>query len=143
MTQTRKIFFLIPFIIFIQACHQTPVRSASHFEKEKVEGSVYFAFGRWILSPEQAELVSQKALSLKEYQKNTVILEGHTDDVGSSEYNLQLGDRRARQVKLELTKHGIDPARLVVISYGEESPLSQSHSVEARQHERRVDFQVK
>ncbi len=146
--RSRFFYILFVFVLSMVGCHQTHVRSASHLgkekvEKEKVEGSVYFRFDRWTLTPEQVDLLAQKAAFLKANKESTIILEGHTDYVGSSEYNLQLGDRRARQIKLELFKQGINPGRLVVMSYGKDRPLSQSHSAEARQNERRVDFKMK
>lgn len=136
-------FLLVLFLFTASGCHQAHVRSASHFEKEKVEGSVHFEFGRWVLLPEQSVIVSQKAEYLKEHQDVTIILEGYTDLIGAAEYNLELGDRRAREVKLELAHHGIDPGRVVIISYGKDRSLSHNYSAEARQQERRVDFKVK
>lgn len=56
---------------------------------------------------------------LKNHPRAILILEGHTDEIGSNDYNRDLGDRRARAVKAYLLANGIDPERLVVVSYGE------------------------
>jgi peptidoglycan-associated lipoprotein len=67
-------------------------------------------------------------------------IEGHCDERGSAEYNLALGDRRARAVKDYLVSLGVDPARLSTISYGEERPFAMGHDEAAWAQNRRGHF---
>jgi peptidoglycan-associated lipoprotein len=69
-----------------------------------------------------------------------VQLEGHTDERGTAEYNLALGERRARAIFDSLVSQGIDRSQLETISYGEEVPLDPGHNEEAWARNRRVHF---
>jgi peptidoglycan-associated lipoprotein len=71
----------------------------------------------------------------------SVTIEGHCDDLGSAEYNLALGDKRARQAREYLTKLGIDGKRVQVLSFGEEKPAIENPSDDAaREKNRRDEF---
>jgi peptidoglycan-associated lipoprotein len=84
--------------------------------------TVYFAFDSFSLdSVAQGTLDRQAALLLKSGGVN-VNIEGHTDERGTREYNLALGERRATAVKDYLVAYGINPSRIRTISYGEERP---------------------
>lgn len=73
----------------------------------------------------------------------TVVLEGHTDERGTDEYNMALGTRRAQAVATYLSSTGINPSRLETISYGEHVPLNSGKSEEAFAQNRRVHFSLK
>jgi outer membrane protein OmpA-like peptidoglycan-associated protein len=83
------------------------------------------------------------AQRLKEKSNMTIVIEGHTDDVGSNEYNEKLGMRRAETVMKELASFGVDPARMSAASLGETKPLIGQDTGWARAVNRRVEFQVK
>jgi peptidoglycan-associated lipoprotein len=84
--------------------------------------TVYFAFDSYSLDgPAQTTLDRQAALLLKNTATNLTI-EGHTDERGTREYNLALGERRATAVKDYLVAFGINPGRVRTLSYGEERP---------------------
>jgi outer membrane protein OmpA-like peptidoglycan-associated protein len=83
------------------------------------------------------------AQRLKEKSNMTIAIEGHTDDVGSNEYNEKLGMRRAETVMKELASLGVDPARMSAASLGETQPLIGQDTGWARAVNRRVEFQVK
>lgn len=70
----------------------------------------------------------------------TVQIEGHCDSRGSVEYNLALGERRAKSVKSYLTNLGIDAKRLTIISYGEEKPVATGDSESVYAKNRRANF---
>lgn len=80
---------------------------------------------------------------LKEKNDITVVIEGHTDVVGSEEYNRRLGQRRAQTVMSELAVQGIDPSRMAAAGAGENAPLINQDTQWARAVNRRVEFQVK
>ena len=71
----------------------------------------------------------------------TVAINGHTDERGTAEYNLALGQRRAAQVKRYLTSKGIDDARLTTQSLGDSQPAVQGTDESAYQQNRRAEFQ--
>lgn len=87
----------------------------------------------------QVYLAAQR---LKEKDDLTVVIEGHTDSVGSPEYNRKLGQRRAQVVMNELAAHGIDPSRMSAASIGQNVPRIDQDSQWARATNRRVEFQV-
>lgn len=78
---------------------------------------------------------------MKNNEDAVVILEGHCDERGSDEYNLELGDRRARSVKAELIRLGVNEEKLsTIISFGEKKPIDPHHNPAAWQKNRRVEF---
>jgi outer membrane protein OmpA-like peptidoglycan-associated protein len=83
------------------------------------------------------------AQRIKEKGNITIAIEGHTDDVGSNEYNDQLGMRRAETVMKELVSLGVDPGKMSAASFGESKPLIGQETAWARAVNRRVEFQVK
>jgi len=79
---------------------------------------------------------------LKEKADIVVVIEGHADMVGSDDYNLRLGARRAETVKRELERSGVDTARMSIVSMGESKPLIDQQTGWARAVNRRVEFKV-
>jgi len=82
------------------------------------------------------------ALKLKKSSDIIVVVEGHTDYIGSEEYNLQLGLSRAETVIQELAQLGIDPRRMSVVSLGESKPAIEQETDWARAVNRRVEFRI-
>ena len=83
---------------------------------------VFFAYDRSDISPEAQQILERQAQWLKRYPNVSVTIEGHTDERGTREYNLALGERRAQAVKNVLTALGIPASRMSTISYGKERP---------------------
>ncbi|RMF69369.1 MAG: peptidoglycan-associated lipoprotein Pal [Alphaproteobacteria bacterium] len=83
---------------------------------------VYFAFDSAELTPQARATLEKQAEWLKHHPDVRVIIEGHTDERGTREYNLALGERRANAVKNYLVALGIAPERIETISYGKERP---------------------
>jgi outer membrane protein OmpA-like peptidoglycan-associated protein len=88
----------------------------------------------------QVFLAAQK---IKEKSDLTVVIEGHTDSVGTDEYNQKLGLRRAQTVMKELAGQGVAPDRMSAATLGESKPLLGQETDWARAVNRRVEFQVK
>jgi len=78
--------------------------------------------------------------TLKDYAEMTLMIKGHTDSVGSDEYNLGLSDRRANSVRQYLVNQGIDPSRLSSKGYGEAEPIAPNNTDEGRAKNRRIEF---
>ena len=83
---------------------------------------VYFSYDSFDLDDDAKELLQHQAAWLKQYNKTSVIIEGHCDERGTREYNLALGEKRAQAVKNYLNSLGIGSSSLNTISYGKERP---------------------
>ena len=83
---------------------------------------VFFAYDRADISPEAQRILERQAQWLRRYPNVSVTIEGHTDERGTREYNLALGERRAQAVKNVLVALGTPAARISTISYGKERP---------------------
>lgn len=102
--------------------------------------TVYFGYDSTELTEDARERLDQNVEWLESNRKRDVVLEGHTDSRGSIEYNLALGEQRAKSVRQYLTQMGISKERLKVLSYGEEKPAAYGDTEEAHQKNRRVEF---
>jgi len=85
---------------------------------------IYFEFDSSTLDPAARKTLDENATWLKEDTARTLLIEGHTDETGTAEYNLGLGQRRAKAARDYLVRMGIDKGRIRIITYGEERPKS-------------------
>lgn len=93
---------------------------------------IYFEFDQSTLSAEARDELAENAEWLEQDPARTLTIEGHTDEVGTTEYNVALGERRA-QAALEYLKNlGADIARVQILSFGEEKPASAEDSQNRR-----------
>ncbi|MFN3580830.1 MAG: peptidoglycan-associated lipoprotein Pal [Pseudomonas sp.] len=99
----------------------------------------YFEFDSSDLKPEAMRALDVHAKDLKA-AGNRVVLEGHTDERGTREYNMALGERRSAAVQRYLVLQGVSPAQLELVSYGEEKPAAMGSSEEAWAQNRRVEL---
>lgn len=104
--------------------------------------NVLFDLDKAILKPEGKVEVDKLVAEMKAHPKDTVLIEGHTCDLASDEYNLALGQRRADAVKAYMLQAGIDAARLSTKSYGESKPASPNDCEEHRKLNRRAEFNI-
>jgi OOP family OmpA-OmpF porin len=79
---------------------------------------------------------------LKAHQEYNLLVEGHTDDIGSDKFNLVLSERRAVAVETYLISKGIDADRIIIKSYGESRPIASNKTPEGRAQNRRVEFRI-
>jgi peptidoglycan-associated lipoprotein len=117
----------------------------SRLRAEKIKfmyEDVYFKKGRYSLSSEAQEILKHKATWLINNPDLNVIIEGHTNNRGSKEYNFALGDQRAGAVKSFLIRHGVESPRLIAVSYGNERPIDKSNTEKDMEKNRRVHFVV-
>ncbi len=104
--------------------------------------NVYFDYDRYTLS-EQAQMdLQQDAELLKQVPQVAIVAEGHCDERGTGEYNLALGDRRARAAVDYLVSLGLPPNRFSIVSYGSELPADPGHNEQAWSQNRRAAFRV-
>jgi outer membrane protein OmpA-like peptidoglycan-associated protein len=111
--------------------------------KEVVFEDVHFDFDRYSLRPEATRLLDEVVRALQENPDLHIVIEGHTCNIGTAEYNLALGDRRASAVRDYLTSRGIDASRLQTVSYGEERPKYDNNREETRRLNRRAALTVR
>ncbi len=102
--------------------------------------TVYFDFDKSNLRDDQQSILQGNGDFLKTNSGVRVVIEGHCDERGTNEYNMALGDRRARTAKNYLINLGIDPNRLNTISYGEERPVASCHDESCWWQNRRDEF---
>ena len=101
---------------------------------------VYFDFDSYVVKDEFRPVIEANAKALTTNRKMHMAVEGHTDDRGSSEYNLALGQRRAEAVVKSLTLLGADPTQLEAVSFGKERPAVQGENEEAWAKNRRAEL---
>ena len=105
-------------------------------------GGVHFDFDKATLKPEAKSVLDQAAALLQKHERVVVEVAGHTDSVGSDEYNMGLSDRRANSVKDYLTAKGVKASRLSAHGYGESRPVASNDTDEGRAENRRVELIV-
>lgn len=104
--------------------------------------TIFFDFDSFSINEASKAILADNAKILKEKSDLSLQIEGHCDERGSVQYNLALGEKRANAVKKYLTTLGITDARLTLISYGKEKPMSQDHTEDAWAKNRRANFVV-
>jgi peptidoglycan-associated lipoprotein len=104
--------------------------------------TVNFDFDKSDLTPEGRAILADNARKLEQNPEVFIRLEGHCDERGTVEYNLALGERRARSVRDYLVNFGISPGRMTVISYGKERPVDPGQNESAWAKNRRAEFVI-
>jgi peptidoglycan-associated lipoprotein len=105
--------------------------------------TVYFDFDKAELRQDARDVLSKNAETiLKSLSKSKIQIEGHCDERGSAEYNLALGENRAKSVQKYLTTLGVKAANLSVISYGKEKPAVTGNDEAAWAKNRRAEFVI-
>ncbi len=109
----------------------------------KFASDVYFDFDMWTIRSDAKDALSENAKWLVENKDVMVQIEGHGDERGTSEYNLALGERRARSTMRYLANLGVSPSRISFISYGEEKNICNEKTEDCFQKNRRAHFVIK
>ena len=119
----------------------TPPRPSEFRETDSLK-DVFFDFDRYDIRQSDAKLLDTNAAWLKT-NNNLVLIEGHCDERGTNEYNLALGERRAKATMNYLVGQGVQANRITIISYGKERPTCTEHSEACWAKNRRAHFLVK
>lgn len=101
--------------------------------------TIYFELDSSQVKQEYVPVVAAHAQYLASHPNQHVILAGHADERGSSEYNIALGEQRAKSVERMMRSQGVTAAQLEIVSYGEEKPAVAGHDESAWQMNRRVE----
>ena len=103
---------------------------------------VHFDFDRFNLRPDALKILDDAIAKLQANPGLNVTIEGHCDSIGTVEYNLALGERRANSVRDYLVSRGIAAGRLRTVSYGEERPIGDNETAAGRAMNRRAHLAV-
>lgn len=112
-------------------------------KKQVTFEDVHFDFDRYSLRPEATRLLDEAVTAMQQDASLRITIEGNTCNIGTAEYNLALGERRANAVRDYLTSRGIAASRLQTVSYGEERPKFDNSREETRRMNRRAALVVR
>ncbi len=122
-----------------------PVDVAPAKPEPKVEmaaAKIFFDFDSYVLSSANKALLQGNAAWLKAHPELRIVIEGHTDERGSSSYNLALGEKRAEAARAYLQNLGIAPERIKVVSYGKEKAVQGAGNEAVWARDRRAEFVI-
>ena len=117
-----------------------PPMAAREAEKKPPLGDIFFDYDQSLIRPDAKQTLEKNIAWLRANTKPNLMIEGHCDERGTQEYNLALGQRRAKVAQDYLVASGIDEKRIKTISYGKERPFVVGHDESAWQWNRRAHF---
>ena len=103
---------------------------------------IQFDYDRFFIREDAKPVLQANATWLQKFRSAKILIEGHCDERGTEEYNLALGEKRAKSTMEYLTSLGISPDRMKIISYGKSQPLDPGHNEVAWQKNRRSQFLI-
>lgn len=109
-------------------------------EKAAIEAGlqdVFFGYDQWSVSNVGMEALNRDASWLKDHPGAVLKIEGHCDERGTTDYNMVLGDKRAKAAKTYLLETGISPKQVAIVSFGKEQPFCFDHAESCYQQNRR------
>lgn len=128
----------------VEAPEAAPVRTQDEAIQEIIRNfqRLHFSFDSTDLVDESEAALSANAKILQDFAKLRVEVQGHADERGTTDYNLALGQRRAKVILDRLVRMGVPDGRITIVSYGEERPLDSSSNTTAWSKNRRAEFRV-
>ena len=122
---------------------ELPMTESERLAAQRIgDGVIYFEFDRYDLSAEARRVLTQKASIMREVPQLRVTIEGHTDERGTEEYNLALGERRARAAYEFLVNLGVPPTQMEMVSFGKLRPAVLGSNEAAWAKNRRDEFKA-
>ena len=103
---------------------------------------IHFDYDRFFIREDAKPVLDANASWMRKFKTAKVLIEGHCDERGTEEYNLALGEKRAKSTMEYLVSLGISPERMKIISYGKSQPLDPGHNEVAWQKNRRSQFLI-
>ncbi len=114
----------------------------SEEEAKSVFKDVLFDYDKYDIRPDAREVLNSIAAFLNNKREVNIVIEGHCDERGTNEYNLALGENRAKASREYLVSLGVSPDRMIVITFGEEKPVCTEQSEACWQKNRRAHFVI-
>ncbi|URJ25399.1 peptidoglycan-associated lipoprotein Pal [Candidatus Blochmannia ocreatus (nom. nud.)] len=109
-----------------------------NIQELKVNNTIYFDLNQYDITHQFFNILNNHADFLRNHPSNSIRIEGHTDERGTAEYNIALGERRANAVKLYLQSQGVLHEQISTVSYGREKPAMHGHNETAYSKNRRA-----
>lgn len=104
---------------------------------------IHFDFDRFNLRPDALKIVDEWLTALQANPTVNVVIEGHTDSIGTQQYNIALGERRANSARDYLISRGIPAARITTVTYGEDRPIDTNETAAGRARNRRAHLVIR
>lgn len=117
-------------------------KSLEQINKEKPLANIYFDYDKALIREDAKPVLEANANWLNKFKTIKILIEGHCDERGTEEYNMALGEKRAKAAMDYLASLGISAGRIRIISYGKSQPADPGHSEAAWQKNRRDQFTV-
>lgn len=117
-------------------------KSLDQINREKPLGTIYFDYDRALIRDDAKPVLEANAAWLSKFRTVKILVEGHCDERGTEEYNLALGEKRAKSTQDYLLSLGVASDRIRIISYGKSQPINPGHDEAAWQMNRRAQFLV-
>jgi peptidoglycan-associated lipoprotein len=124
--------------ITVAPAANAPPKSDDFFAEENGRQDVFFDVDQYSIRADQQGTIQNDARFLNKHPDLYVMIEGHCDELGSTDYNLALGDIRANEVKEALVKAGVDSARIDTVTYGKERPFCRESTENCWKQNRRA-----
>lgn len=106
------------------------------------DSGLLFDVDKYTLKPATEENLTDLATTLKKYENTDILIEGHTDNSGTEEYNQDLSEQRAANVAEFLNTQGVKNGRIQTMGYGEDQPIADNSTAAGRQQNRRVEVAI-
>lgn len=117
-------------------------KSLEEINKEALLAMIHFDYDKYFIRNDAKPVLEENATWLKKFNTARVLIEGHCDERGTEEYNLALGEKRAKSTLDYLISLGVSPDRMEIISYGKSQPQDPGHNEVAWQKNRRAQFTI-
>jgi peptidoglycan-associated lipoprotein len=117
-------------------------KTLEELNAEKPMGMIHFDYDKFFIRDDAKSTLEANAAYLKKWRSVNALIEGHCDERGTEEYNLALGEKRAKSTYDYLISLGISASRLKIISYGKSQPVDLGHNEIAWQKNRRAQFTI-
>lgn len=117
-------------------------KTLEEINTEKPLEMIHFDFDKYFVREDAKPVLRENAQWLKKWDSVRILIEGHCDERGTEEYNLALGEKRAKSARDYLVSLGISPDRMEIISYGKSQPIDPGHNEAAWQKNRRAQFTI-
>lgn len=145
MRNTNKLAILVIALVVaglaVTGCARKGAKTAGG--KGAALQNVYFDFDKYNIKADAEGTLKSNGDWLQKSKKSSVVIEGHCDERGTAEYNIALGDRRAKSAKTYITNLGVATDRMSTISYGEEKPVAACNNESCWGQNRRAEFLAK
>ena len=117
-------------------------KSLEEINLEAPLNTIHFDYDRFFIREDAKPVLETNAAWLQKFRSAKILIEGHCDERGTEEYNLALGEKRAKSTMEYLVSLGVSPERMKIISYGKSQPFDPGHNEVAWQKNRRSQFLI-